>query len=167
MDSNDYTYTAATTRDDAQPPEHFCRPSVTFDWTTAVNATGYYLWIGSTVRARITFITRGEDVQLHLQQPSHECETIYVRLTTTSMHMAHTDYTYTGRRGCDDVAHCGSAFPEQASRFDWTTIASATGYYLWIGSTGWLEDIYNSAEKTVITYTFPRMPRMARPFTFA
>jgi len=53
----------------------------------------------------------------------------------------------------------GSAFTGASVTFNWTTIPSATGYYLEIGSTGaGSNDIYNSAEKTVTTYTFPRIP---------
>jgi hypothetical protein len=48
--------------------------------------------------------------------------------------------------------------------FTWTAAPGATGYYLWIGSTGpGSNNIYNSAPKTVTTYTFTQMPTNGEP----
>ena len=163
--SNDYTYTAATTAAMTAPASGstFAGPSVTFDWTTAVNATGYYLWIGSTGAGSNNLYNSAEKTVTSYTFNSLPTngETIYVRLTTNFNGIwAHTDYTYTAATAAAITSPTGgSTFTGASVTFDWTTIASATGYYLWIGSTGvGSNDIYNSAEKTVITYTFPRMP---------
>ena len=163
--SNDYTYTAATTAAMTAPASGstFAGPSVTFDWTTAVNATGYYLWIGSTGAGSNNLYNSAEKTVTSYTFNSLPTngETIYVRLTTNFNGIwAHTDYTYTAATAAAMTSPtAGSAFSGASVTFDWTTIASATGYYLWIGSTGvGSNDIYNSAEKTVTTYTFPRMP---------
>jgi hypothetical protein len=43
--------------------------------------------------------------------------------------------------------------------FSWSAATGANGYFLQIGSTGVGSDnIYNSAEKTVTSYTFNGMP---------
>jgi hypothetical protein len=88
-------------------------------------------------------------------------ETIYVRLITNfNGTWVHADYTYTAASEAAMTSPtAGSTFAGASVTFNWTTIPSATGYYLWIGSSGvGSSDIYYSAEKTVTSYTFTRMP---------
>jgi hypothetical protein len=70
------------------------------------------------------------------------------------------DYTYTAAKQAVMTAPtAGSVLAGASVTFDWTTATGATGYFLQIGSTGvGSNDIYNSAEKTVTSYTFTKMP---------
>jgi len=53
----------------------------------------------------------------------------------------------------------GSTLSGPAVTFSWSAVSGATGYHLWIGSTGvGSNDIYNSALKTGASYTFTNMP---------
>jgi hypothetical protein len=73
----------------------------------------------------------------------------------------HTDSTYTAASAAVMTSPSpGSVFTGASVPFTWTAATgSPTGYYLQIGSTGvGAEDIYNSAEKTVTSYTFTHMP---------
>jgi hypothetical protein len=164
--SNDYTYTAATTAAITSPSQGaiFTGPTTTFTWSPATGAvSGYYLWIGSTgVGSNNLYNSAEKTVTSYTfnSLPTNG-EPIYVRLTTNFNGIwAHTDYAYTAATAAAMTSPtAGSTFTGASVTFNWTTIPSATGYYLEIGSTGaGSNDIYNSAEKTVTTYTFPRMP---------
>jgi len=90
-------------------------------------------------------------------------DTIYVRLITNyNGTWVHNDYTYTAEADVPATMTSpsqGSTFAGSSVTFNWTAEAGATGYYLWIGSTGAnSNDIYNSAEKTTTSYTFTQMP---------
>ena len=136
---------------------------VTFNWSAASGATGYFLWIGTTgvgssnlyYSAEKTVTTYNFD---HLPTNGG---TIYVRLTTNyNGTWVYNDYTYTVSPPAVLTAPVsGSTLNGPNVTFDWETAPDATGYYLWIGSTGvGSNNIYNSAEKTVTSYTFTRVP---------
>jgi len=78
----------------------------------------------------------------------------------------HNDYSYTAEANVPATMTSpsqGSTFAGSSVTFNWTSETGATGYYLWIGSTGvGSNNIYNSAEKTTTSYTFTQMPPMAK-----
>jgi hypothetical protein len=161
---NDYTYTAAAQAVLTTPTQGSALdgPSVTFDWTAA-GAAGYYLWIGSTgVGSNNIYNSAEKTVTSYtITHLPTNGETIYVRLTTNySGTWVHNDYTYTAAAPAVLTTPAqGSTLDGPGVTFDWTAAPGATGYYLLIGSTGvGSHNIYNSAEKTVTSYTFPRMP---------
>jgi len=163
---NDYTYTAAlrgTPMTSPAPGTSLGGSGVTFNWSAASGATGYFLWIGTTgvgssnlyYSAEKTVTTYNFD---HLPTNGG---TIYVRLTTNyNGTWVYNDYTYTVSPPAVLTAPVsGSTLNGPNVTFDWETAPDATGYYLWIGSTGvGSNNIYNSAEKTVTSYTFTRVP---------
>jgi uncharacterized repeat protein (TIGR03803 family) len=162
---NDYAYTAATQAVLTTPTQGstLAGPSVTFDWSAAASATGYYLWIGSTGVGSNNLYNSAEKTVIsytftHL--PTNG-ETIYVRLITNySGTWVYNDYTYTASaQAAMTNPASGSTFTGSSVSFTWSAASGATGYYLQIGSTGvGSDDIYNSAEKTVTSYTFTHMP---------
>jgi hypothetical protein len=88
-------------------------------------------------------------------------ETLYVRLITDyNGTWVSKDSTYiAATQAVMTSPAAGSVLAGASVTFNWSTAAAATGYYLQIGSTGaGSSDIYNSAEKTVETYTFSKMP---------
>jgi hypothetical protein len=163
--SSDYTYTAATQSSFIAPVAGGVLPgsSIPFTWTAAPGATGYYLWIGSTGAGSNNLYNSAlkTGTSYTFTAMPINGETIYVRLITNfNGAWAHADYTYSAALPAAMISPTAGATLAGASvPFSWTTSAGATGYFLQIGSTGaGTDDIYNSAEKTVTTYTFTRMP---------
>ena len=163
--SSDYTYTAATQSSMNLPVAGSVLPgsSIPFTWTAAPGATGYYLWIGSTGVGSNNLYNSAlkTGTSYTFTTMPINGETIYVRLITNfNGAWAHADYTYSGALPAAMISPAaGATLPGASVTFNWTTSAGATGYFLQIGSTGaGSDDIYNSAEKTVTTYTFTHMP---------
>jgi uncharacterized protein YxeA len=165
----DYTFKAAAPAAQISSPvagSTLASPSVAFTWTAASGATGYYLWIGSTgVGSNNLYNSALKTVTSYTftNTPTNG-EAIYVRLITDyNGTWVSMDYTYTAAKQAVMTAPtAGSVLAGASVTFDWTTATGATGYFLQIGSTGvGSDDIYNSAEKTVTTYTFTKMPTNA------
>jgi sugar lactone lactonase YvrE len=162
---NDYTYTSSAPAALTSPAAGatLAGPDVTFDWAAAPNATGYYLWIGSTGVGSNNIYNSAEKTGTSYTfngLPTNG-ETLYVRLTTNyNGTWVHNDYTYTAAtQAVLTSPTLGSTLSGRSVAFEWTAATGATGYYLWIGSTGTgSNNIYNSALKTVTAYTFPSMP---------
>ena len=155
--------TAQSTLISPTPGSTFTSANVTFNWTADTNATGYYLWIGSTGVGSNNLYNSAEKTGTSYTFSSMPAngETIYVRLITNhSGTWVHNDYTYTAASQAVLTSPApGSTLASASVTFGWTAAANATGYYLWIGSTGvGSNNLYNSAEKTGTSYTFSSMP---------
>jgi hypothetical protein len=163
---NDYQYTAAGPVALTAPTAGTTLPgaSATFTWSASSAATGYYLWIG-------TQGVGSSDLYYSAEKPSSTTsytfnnlpaggQTIYVRLITNiNGTWVHNDYQFTAATAAVLTAPTlNSTFTGPSATFTWTTAANASGYYLWIGSTAGGNNIYNSEEKTVTTYTFTGLP---------
>jgi len=141
----------------------FSGPSVAFAWTTAPGATGYYLWIGSTgVGSNNLYNSAPKSATSYTftGMPTNG-ETIYVRLITNyNGTWVHNDYVYTAATQAAMTSPVqGASFAGPSATFSWTSATTATGYYLWIGSTGvGSSNLYYSALKNVTSYTFTAMP---------
>jgi len=161
----DYTYIAATQAAMTSPAAGSVLPgpSVPFTWSAATGATGYYLQIGSTGTGSSNLYNSAQKTvtsYTFAAMPTNG-ETIYVRLTTNySGNWVHADYTYTAAtQAVITSPAAGSTFAGSSVPFSWSAAAGATGYFVQIGSTGVGSDnIYNSAEKTVTSFTFNGMP---------
>lgn len=168
--SEDYSFTAQAAGIITAPAtgSTLTGPSVSFTWSAATDATGYYLQIGSTgVGSNNLYNSAEKTVTSYTftAMPTNG-ETIYVRLITNySGTWVHNDYTYTASTAAAMTAPAAlSTFTGPSVAFTWTAAPGATGYYLWIGSTGpGSNNIYNSAPKTVTTYTFTQMPTNGEP----
>ena len=140
----------------------FTSKSVAFTWNAAVGATGYFLEIGSTGVGSNNIYNSEQKMVTTYTFPSMPTngEKIYVRLYTNfSGTWLHNDYTYTAAGAVLSSPTQGSTFTGKSVTFTWNAAAGATGYYLEIGTTApWSNNIYNSQEKTVTSYTFPSMP---------
>ena len=163
--SSDYTYTAATQAVITAPAAGCVLggPTVPFTWTVAPGATGYYLWIGTTGvgSSNLYYSAEKTGTTFSFTAMPINGETIYVRLITNfNGAWAHADYTYTATTPAAMTAPAaGSTLSGASTVFSWTAVPGATGYFLQIGTTGaGSDDLYNSAEKTVTSYTFTRTP---------
>jgi uncharacterized protein YxeA len=166
----DYTYTAASEAVITSPAASSVLPGpvVTFDWSAAVGATGYYIQIGSTGVGSSDIYNSSQKTTTSYTtttMPSNG-EPIYVRLITNyGGTWVHVDTTYTAASAAAMISPTpASTFTGASVTFTWSPASGATGYYLQIGSTGaGSDDIYNSAQKTVTSYTFNAMPTNGEP----
>ena len=165
----DSTYTAAT-----QPPAALTSPvalstltgpTVAFTWTAATGASGYSLWLGSTgvgssnlYNSHLATATSATAVGL----PTNG-ETIYARINTIYGGVAqHTDYTYTAATqppASITSPQSSSTLTGSTVTFTWTAATGASGYSLWLGSTGaGSSNLYNSHLTTATSATAAGLP---------
>jgi Phosphoesterase family len=157
---NDYVYTepAPAAMTSPAPGAALSGASTTFQWTAGFDATGYFLWIGSSVGAHDLanlgeFHTTNATVTLPAKGAA-----IYVRLWSVVNGRAsqYSDYTYTE---VDDVSATmtspvsGSTLSGASTTFQWTAGSNVTGYYLWIGSALGAHDLANLGEFTTTSAT--------------
>jgi len=128
--------------------------AVTFTWSPGTGATGYALWIGSTGAGSDNLYYSGEKAStvtsLTVSGLPANGETLYVRLITyDGSGSAFNSYTYKAAAGAALTSPTpGSTLAGSGVTFSWTAGAGATGYALWIGSTGAGSDnLYYSGEK--------------------
>jgi sugar lactone lactonase YvrE len=163
----DYTYTAATrgVLSTPAPGSVLGGPNVTFSWTpaTGTEATGYRLYLGSTgVGSNNLYssaLLTGTSFSA-LSLPTNG-ETIYARLITSyNGTLVYSDYTYTTDTQAEMTAPTPSGLlPGPTVKFTWSTSVGATGYELWIGTTGiGSNNLYNSLNQKVTSITVPNLP---------
>jgi hypothetical protein len=137
-----------------RPGSELAGPEVTFTWEAAASGvTGYSVWIGSTGVGSHDLYDSGEHTAPSIKVaglPTNG-ETIYVRLYTTSgKTTVHSDYTYTATtRAAITTPNPSVGLTGAEQIFNWTHVTGATGYSLWLGSTGpGSSDLYISHETT-------------------
>jgi hypothetical protein len=166
-----YTYTAATgaALTTPAPGSTLTGPNVTFNWSSVANATGYALWAGTTGTGSGSdnLYYSGEKAStvtsLAVTGLPVNGETIYIRLITYyGTASAFTTYSYTSTTGGILTTPApSSTLTGPSITFSWTAGAGATGYALWIGSTGpGSDNLYYSGEKasTVTSLTVNGLP---------
>jgi subtilase family serine protease len=166
-----YTYTAATAAvlTTPTPGGTLAGSNITFSWTAAPNATGYALWAGTASSGSDTdnLYYSGEKAStvtsLTVSGLPVNGEKIYIRLITyLATGSTFTTYTYTSATGGKlTTPAVSSTLTSSSVTFSWTAGASATGYALWIGSTGpGSDNLYYSGEKasTVTSLTVNGLP---------
>jgi hypothetical protein len=161
----DYTYTAATLAALISPAPGTALPgsSVTFNWTAGTGATGYSMWLGSTgvgsYNLRATAETTATSVTV-AGLPTNS-ETIYVRLYTFyNAVLAYTNYLYTaGTQAAMTSPAPGALLPGSSVTFNWSAPPGATGYSMWLGSTGvGSYNLHATAETTATSVTVTGLP---------
>jgi hypothetical protein len=155
----DYTFTApvlaAAAMTAPAPTSTLNGPSPTFTWSAGTGATGYQLWLGSTLGGNDLYspsAVLGTSVlsATPLSLPT-DGRTVYARLYTDfSGVWTHSDYTFTAAtqiNGALTSPTPGSALGGPSVTFTWSAGAGATGYELWIGSNGVnSNNLYSSGE---------------------
>jgi len=137
--------------------------TVAFTWTAPAGATGYSLWLGTTGVGSYNLYNSHETTATSVTAsglPTNG-ETIYAQLNTifngTSLSI---DYTYTAvTEAVLTSPVAGSVLSGSAPVFTWSTATGATGYSLWLGSTGvGSYDLYNSHETAATSVTASGLP---------
>jgi hypothetical protein len=163
----DYTYTAVTrgVLTTPVPGSSFGGLNVTFSWTaaTGTEVSGYRLYLGSTgVGSNNLYssaLLSGTSFSA-LALPTNG-ETIYARLITSfNGALAYYDYTYKADTQSAIVSPApGGLLPSRTVTFTWSTAVGATGYELWLGTTGvGSNNLYNSLNQKITSITVPNLP---------
>ena len=153
-----YTYTAAVgaVLTTPAPGGTLVGGPVTFTWAPATGATGYALWAGTTGTGSGSdnLYYSGEKAStvtsLAVSGLPANGETIYIRLITYfGTESTFGTYTYTSATGGILTTPApSSTLAGPSVTFGWTAGSGATGYALWIGSTGpGSDNLYYSGEK--------------------
>ena len=126
------------------PGSIFTGSTATFSWSTATGANGYTLWLGSTGVGSNNLFHSAESpaTSLTVTGLPTNGETIYARLNTyTHGTLQHLDYTYTAfslMQAALTSPAPGSTLTGPTVTFSWSAATGASGYSLWLGSTGCL-----------------------------
>jgi len=154
--SVDYTYTAASQAvlTTPAPTTVLAGSAVTFTWTAGTgNPTGYSLWLGSTGVGSNNLYDSGEKTVTSVTAgglPANG-EAIFARLYTSfGKTTVHNDYAYTAAMlAAMTSPAAGSVLSSPNVTFSWSSATGATGYSLWLGSTGvGSNNLYNSGNTT-------------------
>jgi hypothetical protein len=169
LEYNDYIYVAV-----AQAPAVLTAPmagstlpstSVTFNWTAAIGATDYELFIGSTGPGSYNLFYSGNTTATALKAgglPTNGA-TLYARLYTKfGAVLEYSDYTFKAVSQAPAALTSpvqGSTFTGASVTFTWTAATGATDYELFVGSTGpGSYNLYYSGDKTVTSLAVNGLP---------
>jgi len=125
--------------------------SATFGWSSVTGATGYSLWLGSTGVGSKNLFDSGESAltSLTVNGLPHNGERIYARLYTNFSGIAvFADYAYTAAPTAVLTAPTpGSLLTGPGATFAWSSVIGASGYSLWLGTTGvGSKNLYDSGQ---------------------
>ncbi|MDR3771852.1 MAG: chitobiase/beta-hexosaminidase C-terminal domain-containing protein [Terracidiphilus sp.] len=164
---SDSTYKAVTQASLTAPAAGsvLAGPKVTFTWSAASGASGYSLWLGSTGAGSINLYDSHETAGTSATAnglPTNG-ETIYARLYTIfNGNAVSSDSTYKAATQAQSAITSptpGSTLTGSTVTFNWTPTSGASGYSLWLGSTGaGSNDLYNSHETVGTSATAKGLP---------
>jgi hypothetical protein len=141
-------------------------PTQLFQWTPVANAQAYYLYLGTTAGAK-DLVNTGETQATSYGAPTMPYSatlyaTIWTKLsgrwyssavtfTTAAAPVAPQPATLT-----NPVDGATNVDPKQS--FQWTPIANAQSYYLYVGTTAGAKDFVDTGEIHSTSYSAPTMP---------
>jgi hypothetical protein len=132
-----------------------------FQWTTPTGATSYVLWLGSSGVGSNNLWDSGQMTAASLTfggLPTNG-ETVYARLfTTLNGSLMYTDATYTATTAAV-LTSPPLQLTGKSATFQWASVPGATGYALWLGSSGvGSNNLWGSGATTATSITFPALP---------
>ena len=137
----DYVYTGAQARMISPSSGSILTgPSVAFSWTAGTNASGYALWVGTAGVGSHDLLETGfhTSTSLTVSNLPVNGKTVYVRLwTMVSGFEIYNDYTFTATTQAAMIYPANIFFlAGPVMNFRWSASTGATGYALWLGTTG-------------------------------
>jgi hypothetical protein len=149
----DISFTTVTTSVLLSPANQAAglQPSVSFTWTPVGGASGYYLYVGTTIGAKD--IVDSGAVQLTQLTRVLKGGTLYARIYT--LINAHwypsSDISFSVTApptlaSLTSPANGSTLFNTSPVTLKWTTVPNATVYYLYLGTTPGAKDVINSGE---------------------
>jgi hypothetical protein len=146
-----------------KPGSTLAGPGAIFTWSAGSGATGYSLWLGTTGAGSHNLYDSGATTATSVAVaglPTNG-ETIYAQLNTiTGKTSVHSSYTFKAVNEATLTAPvAGSVLAGASVTFTWSAAPGASGYSLWLGSTGaGSNNLYNSHETTATTVTAAGLP---------
>ncbi len=171
--SNAYTYTAFSlagaggVMSTPTPGSTLTGSSVTFNWTAGAGASAYWVDVGSTAGGNNYYSsgTLGTALTTTVNGLPTDGSTIYVTLySLVGGVWTPKAYTYTALNGIAGLAVMrtptpGSTLSGNVATFTWSADASATAYWVDIGSSAGGNDVYSSGNlglaQTTTVYSLP------------
>jgi hypothetical protein len=127
-------------------------------WTTVTNAQAYYLYVGTTLGAN-NVVNTGETLQTsYLAANVPAGQTLYARMwTRVGGVWRYVDTTFTAAPSVPLTATLtspvdGTANWDQSQLAQWTTVAQAQVYYLYVGSSVGAKNLVDSQELQQTSY---------------
>ena len=162
---NDFTLSASKRAglNSPTPGSVLAVPVATFTWSAATGATAYSLWLGTTGAGSHNLYssgsTTGTSATVYVLPTNGK--TIYARINTNYNGVpVSNDYTYTAAtQAALTNPSPGSGLAGTTVTFKWSAAAGATGYSLWLGSTGpGSYNLYHSGETTATSAMASGLP---------
>jgi hypothetical protein len=134
--------------------------SATFQWTPVPNVQAYYLYVGTTPGAKDVVDTGEVQVTAYAAPALPEGRTLYARLWTKRSTWQFTDSTFstTVMRSVITSPANGSQVLPLTVTFQWTTVAGAKAYYLYVGTSVGAKDIVDTGELAGTSVTVGSLP---------
>jgi len=138
-------------------------PNVTFTWSAATGAVSwYFLSLGSTGPGSKNIFNTGDRTVTSWTAtgvPTNG-ETIYARLTTNFNGVSlYSDYIYAAATQSALVSPApGAVLPGPTVMLNWTASTGATGYTVWLGSTGVGSNNISDRRETTTSDSFAGLP---------
>jgi hypothetical protein len=132
-------------------------------WTDVENVEAYYLYVGTTAGS-MNLVNTGE-----IQQTSYQAwnlplgQTLYARMwTKVGGVWRFTDHTFSaaavGSQTAEMVTPASGSTVEPTLTIQWTTVANAQAYYLYVGTSQGANDVVNTGEVQQTSYTPATLP---------
>jgi sugar lactone lactonase YvrE len=167
LEYTDLTYSAAAASVIASPASGstLAGAGVTFSWPSRSGATSYTLLLGSTGAGSYNLWDSGATTATSIANSAMPVngQTIYARLATNfNGTLAYSDSTYIAAKLAPAAMVAplqGSTLAGASATFTWTAASGATGYQLFLGSTGpGSYNLYYSSSQTVTSLTVAGLP---------
>jgi hypothetical protein len=135
-----------------------------FRWTTVANIQAYYLYVGTTLGAKDLVNTGETSATSYLAGNLPVGQTLYARMwTKVGGHWYYNDTTFVA--SVAGVVTATMTFPANGAvnanlsqPIQWTSVASAQAYYLYIGTTLGAKDLVNTGEIQTTSYLAANLP---------
>jgi hypothetical protein len=131
-------------------------------WTSVANAQAYYLYVGSTLGAK-DLVNTGETLNTSfpaLNLPPNQ--TIYARLwTRVNNAWTYVDSTFVAApvvKSTVTYPANGAIDADLTRPIQWTSVANAQAYYLYVGTTVGAKDLVNTGETLKTSYLSANLP---------
>jgi hypothetical protein len=133
----------------------------TFQWTTALDAEKYYLYVG-TAPGRADVVNSGEITTTSMTAVLPAGQHLYARVYTRfdGVWVSSKDVPFdTADRARFIYPMVGSSDVPGAETFEWTSVNGASAYYLYVGSAPGQKDVVDTGEILATKYDVTRLPR--------
>ena len=159
---NDYVLNPATTAMLTSPTAGttLAGSNPAFTWTTVAGATGYTLYLGTSLGAGNLLDAHTTATTVTASGLPVNGETIYARLWTNLNGVwRYNDTTFTAAAPATLASPTSGTLAAASQSFTWSPVAGATAYKLTLGSTGAASgNLYQSGWTTATTVTTGRLP---------